>query len=297
MSGHVITFANIKGGVGKTTALVNLGYLFSEVLKKRVLVIDADDQGNASKAFGVREQKECEQKNLWEALHQKLSYKKVMLASPYERLKVISSTKELKKAQLAFGGTARGLKMFQKLLKGAAEDFDLILIDTKPQINILLQAALMASQYVLIPSFPESDSYDGFIDLLAECEEIYENGNEDLCYLGLLFTNVKNSPAHQAYVEFVKKHLKKAGMGLFPTLIRHSNAIATGSLHHCPAVSLGTSRNVATDYLKVARRVLRLLSEPSLLSRPDLSYLGIGEYQDAADLKPVGDHKDTQIQF
>ena len=64
--------------------------------------------------------------------------------------------------------------LFRHLLKGVEADFDIVLIDTKPQVNILLQAALAASNWYLIPSFPETDSYDGFVDLVAECEEIWE---------------------------------------------------------------------------------------------------------------------------
>ena len=81
--------------------------------------------------------------------------------------------------------------MFQRLIKGVEKDFDYVLIDTKPQINVLLQSALAASSWFLIPSFPEPDSYDGFVDLLNECEEICEEINEELSCLGILLTSVK----------------------------------------------------------------------------------------------------------
>ena len=83
-----------------------------------------------------------------------------------------------------------------------ALDFDFVLIDTKPQINVLLQSALCASHWYTIPSFPEPDSYDGFLDLVAECEEIYEEMNEDLNCLGVLMTCVKRIPAHESYLKF-----------------------------------------------------------------------------------------------
>ena len=206
----IITFANIKGGVGKTTAAVNIAYLLATEMKKRVLLIDADDQGNASKSLGASDDFDPETESLWYALKNKKTYAEVMVPSVYENIYVVPSTKELKAAQLTFGQSARGMRLFQKLLKNVAKDFDYVIIDTKPQINILLQAALAASNWYLIPSFPEPDSYDGFIDLLAEAEEIQDEVNEDLRCLGVLLTSVKKIPAHETYVSFISKHMKKS---------------------------------------------------------------------------------------
>ncbi len=276
---RVITFANIKGGVGKTTAVVNIGYLLAQEFGKRVLVIDADDQGNATKALGVRERFDRDTETLWHALSEKLPYRKVMVQSPYPNMWVIPASKELKGAQLAFGQSARGIKMMKKLLKGVERDFDFVLIDTKPQINILLQASLAASNGFIVPSFPESDSYDGFVDLMAECEEIFEEENPDLHCLGVLFTNVKKSPAHDAYIDFIKKHLKKARVPVFKTVVRHSNAIATGSLHNCPAVSMATARNTLDDYGSVVKQLIKFASDSKTPDRPDLGTLGLGGKQ------------------
>lgn len=275
-SSQVITFANIKGGVGKTTAVVNIAYLLATEFNKQVLVIDADDQGNASKALGVREIHDPEKQSLWHALMNKKSYHHVLVESPYNNISVVPSTKELKGAQIAFGQSARGVKMFQKLLKGVEEEFDYVIIDTKPQINILLQAALAASQWYVIPSFPEPDSYDGFIDLLAEAEEIKEEINEELKCLGVLLTSVKKIPAHAAYISFITKHMKRSHVPMFKSSIRSSNSIATGSLHSCPAVSLPGSYIIREDYLKVVRSLIRTISkDPEKHEEPDLESLGI----------------------
>ena len=288
---HVITFANIKGGVGKTTSVVNLAYLFGSEFGKRVLVIDADDQGNASKSLGVRDQFDPDTETLWYALEQKKSYADVMIESPYENVWVIASTKELKGAQLAFGQSARGLKLFKRLLKSVEKDFDLVLIDTKPQINVLLQAALAASDFYLIPSFPEPDSYDGFVDLVAECEDIYEEENERLSCLGVLLTSVKKIPAHETYVSFIQKHLKLARVPILRTYVRASNSIATGGLQACPAVALPNSHAVREDYMKVARGLLRSLSRRPQAKRPRLDQLGLEDAESLAGLE-VQDHLD-----
>jgi chromosome partitioning protein len=280
---HVLTFANIKGGVGKTTAVVNFAYLLGKELGKKVLVIDADDQGNATKALGVRDSFDPSHESLWCALDQKRSYTDVMVDSPYDNIWVIPSTKELKGAQLAFGQSARGMKLFKRLLKNVEKDFDLVLIDTKPQINILLQSALAASDWYVIPSFPEPDSYDGFVDLVAECEEIYEEENPNLHCLGVLLTAVKKIPAHEAYIKFIGRHLKQAHIPLLKQTIRSSNAMATGGLHSCPAVALPGAYAVKEDYLKLSRALLRAMQRPHSRQRPDLEILGLEDIADKAE--------------
>lgn len=272
---HIITFANIKGGVGKTTAVTNIAYLLGVELGKRVLVIDADDQGNATKALGVRDLFDRQQETLWNALSKKLTYDQVMVESPFKGIWVVPSTKELKAAQAEFGRSARGLKLFKHFLKGAEKNFDFILIDTKPQINILLQAALAASSWYLIPSFPEPDSYDGFLDLVAECEEIHDEENPDLNLLGVLLTCVKKIPAHEQYIRFIGKHLKAAKVPLLKPGVRASNAVATGSLHACPAVSLSSARSVKDDYLKLTKAMIKYMDSKGKKPRPDLAKLGV----------------------
>jgi chromosome partitioning protein len=271
---HVITFANIKGGVGKTTSVTNIAFLLGTVLNKRVLVIDSDDQGNATKALGVRELFDRNQETLWHALRGKLSYDQVMVESPYKNIWVIPSTKELKAAQTEFGRSARGLKLFKHLLKGVEKNFDFVLIDTKPQINVLLQAALAASNWYLIPSFPEPDSYDGFLDLVAECEEIHDEENPQLHCLGVLLSCVKKIPAHDTYIRFISKHLKAARVNLLKPAIRVSNAVATGNLQSCPAAALPSARTMKDDYLKLTKVILKAV-EAKKLERPNLEHLGV----------------------
>ncbi|MBC7532210.1 MAG: AAA family ATPase [Oligoflexus sp.] len=271
---QIITFANIKGGVGKTTAVTNIAYLLGVTLNKRVLVIDSDDQGNATKALGVRDLFDRNHETLWSGLSRKVGYEEVIVESPYKNIWVIPSTKELKAAQNEFGRSARGLKLFKHLLKGVEKDFDYVLIDTKPQINILLQAALAASNWYLIPSFPEPDSYDGFLDLVAECEEIHEEENPKLHLLGVLINSVKKIPAHEQYLKFIGKHLKASNVNLLKPFVRVSNAVATGNLHACPAVSIGSGRSVKDDFLKLTKTMIKLAEVKKPL-RPNLAKLGV----------------------
>ena len=272
---RIITFANIKGGVGKTTSVVNIAYLLATEFDKKVLVIDSDDQGNATKALGARENFDPATETLWYAFNNRKSYQSVMVETNHANIWVVPSTKELKSAQVAFSQSARGMGLFRHMLKGVAKDFDYVLIDTKPQINILLQSALAASGWYLIPSFPEPDSYDGFIDLLSECVEIGEEVNENLRCLGILLSNVKKIPAHDAYIQFIQKHMKKAKVPLIKSFIRSSNSIATGGIHGCPAASLPSAHAVRQDYLKVVKHIMRSVSKKGKLVVPDLEKLGV----------------------
>ena len=274
-SSRIITVANIKGGVGKTTSVTNIAYLLGVELGKRVLVVDADDQGNATKALGVRDKFDRHQETLWHALRAKLTYDQVMVESPFKNIWVIPSTKELKAAQTEFAGSARSFKLFKHLLKGVMKNFDYVLIDTKPQINVLLQSALAASQWYLIPSFPEPDSYDGFLDLVAECEEIRDEENPELNCLGVMLSCVKKISAHDSYIRFISKHLKSAKVNLLKPAIRVSNAVATGNLHSCPAASLASARSVREDYLKLTKALIKQIDQARKAERPDLNKLGV----------------------
>ena len=77
---NIITLANIKGGVGKTTATVNIAYLLATEFNKRVLVVDADDQGNATKALGAIDNDHMNTETLWYALNNKKTYRDVMVS-------------------------------------------------------------------------------------------------------------------------------------------------------------------------------------------------------------------------
>lgn len=279
---NIITLANIKGGVGKTTATVNIAYTLAVERGKRVLVVDSDDQGNATKYLGVRDVAREERQSLWHGIHERRPFDEVMVKSPYENLWVIPASKELRKAQLTFGQSARGLKLFRHLLRGVEQHFDIVLIDTKPQINILLQAALAASHWYLIPSFPESDSYDGFVDLVAECEEVRDEENQALNCMGLFYTCIKRAAAHDAYMRFVRKLLEDARVPVLPGGIRASDTIATGALRSVPAVSLPHAKGVRSDYEDAVEHLLGELRDDARgrpRARPDLRKLGVFEDQ------------------
>lgn len=299
---NIITLANIKGGVGKTTAAVNIAYTLASQYQKRVLVIDSDDQCNATKALGVRQSFDPATQCLWAGIYSRRGYQDVMVKSPHENIWVVPATKELRKAQLEFGQSARALKLFRHLLRGVEEDFDVVLIDTKPQVNVLLQAALAASDWYLIPSFPESDSYDGFVDLVAECEEIREEENPSLNCLGLFYTCVKRNAAHDTYMDFAIKLLRDANVDVLPTHIRASDTVATGALRGVPSVALQHAKSVRHDYGKVTEHLLGELKEDKRgrpRKRPDLRRLGLLEQQMApgrhATLSLVEDEGDEQL--
>ncbi|MBF0440484.1 MAG: AAA family ATPase [Oligoflexales bacterium] len=299
---HIITLANIKGGVGKTTATVNIAYLLAHNFNKKVLVIDSDDQGNATKALGIRGLFDREYETLWYALNNKKGYQDVLVKSPYQNIWTVPATKELKGAQLSFSQSARGFKLFKKLLLGVEKDFDFVLIDTKPQINILLQSALAASNWFLIPSFPEPDSYDGFVDLIAECEEIYEAENPDLNCMGVLFSCIKKSPAHETYMKFITRHLKNANIPVFKGGIKASNAIGTGSLHCCPASALSNSGNLKEDYLNMVKQILKFLGShtKTKIKRPKLSVIGISKdhiINESREIFEIKDQTAERINF
>ncbi|MBX9837779.1 MAG: AAA family ATPase, partial [Silvanigrellaceae bacterium] len=220
----IITGTNNKGGVGKTSSSVNLSITMAN-LGFKVLFIDGDPQGNGTKSMGVRELINPS-KNLWTAFKNKLSYKDVAVNSPYSNVDVIGATQDLEDAVDIFSSSPRRWKLFKQLLVGAQNDYNFIFIDTPPaKGGILTPAALAASDFYLIPSFADSDSYDGFVKIVSLCEDIKENENEKLSCLGVLITCLKKNPASNAYLDYVVTLLNEANMPIFPHYIAQSDTM------------------------------------------------------------------------
>ncbi len=271
----IITGTNNKGGVGKTSSSVNLSITMAN-LGFKVLFIDGDPQGNGTKSMGVRELINPS-KNLWTAFKNKLSYKDVAVNSPYSNVDVIGATQDLEDAVDIFSSSPRRWKLFKQLLVGAQNDYNFIFIDTPPaKGGILTPAALAASDFYLIPSFADSDSYDGFVKIVSLCEDIKENENEKLTCLGVLITCLKKNPASNAYLDYVVNLLNEANMPIFPHFIAQSDTMDSARLMGKPAVTLPNASVIRDGYLTNAKYIIaqaEALKTESLRKSPDFSKL------------------------
>lgn len=274
----IITGTNNKGGVGKTVSAVNLCITLAN-LGYKTLYVDSDPQGNGTKAMGVRENIDPEQNCLWAAFKKKLPYSDVTIKSPYKNVDVIAATPDLEDAVDMFISSPRRWKLFKQLLSGAEKKYNFIFIDTPPaKGGILTPAALAAADYYLIPSFADSDSYDGFVKIAALCEDIKENENEKLACLGVLITCLKKNPATLAYLEYAAALLKDANLPMFPHYIGQSDTVDSARLLGKPAVTLPNANAIRDAYLANARYLISQVKESKAgrpRKSPDLTKLGL----------------------
>jgi chromosome partitioning protein len=231
----ILTVANQKGGVGKTTTAVNLASALAEK-GKRVLLIDADFQSNASGALGVHATL-----GLADAILGRMSFTQYIVSAENDpRIKVIPAT-------FALNGIGQGMSELERnymldpvlgmIRSGASiqkttllEEFDYILFDTHPALDALLTSILACSDGVIIPLFPEKNSVDGLKLLYAWFKKSKQLSNVNLEIAGCLVTNYDQSNAtHRAFLEQIKALPDKHDIPVFKAVIPTSKAVAGAS--------------------------------------------------------------------
>jgi len=225
--GKIISVANQKGGVGKTTTVINLGFALSDMGKK-ILLVDSDPQGNTTS--GVITSKNIKP-NLYEGLIQEVPVEEIIyplkdgINSLRNNIFLIPSNIDLAGAEIelvAFFSRELRLKMF---LEPIVDKFDYILIDCPPSLGLLTVNALSASNYVLIPLQCEYYALEGISQLLKTIELIRKNLNKNLEILGVLLTMYNRTTLSQQVLEEAKRFFgKKVFNTIIPRNVRLSEA-------------------------------------------------------------------------
>ena len=184
----VISVTNQKGGVGKTTTTINLGAALAE-LGKRVLIIDLDPQGNASTGLGI----EVEDRNLttYDLLLGDVSLNDVIYPTDQIGLFIVPSTVDLSSADMELvSNEKRSFLLHDALRQPAMTDFqfDYILIDCPPSLNLMTVNAMVASDSVLIPLQSEFFALEGLSQLMLTIREVRSSANTSLRIEGIVLT-------------------------------------------------------------------------------------------------------------
>ncbi len=248
----VISIANQKGGVGKTTTAINLAASLA-VLEKKVLIIDADPQGNATSGLGfdVRHVKA----GLYECLIDGSSPKDVVLNSDIEGLDIIPSNIDLVGAEIELLNMPNREKILKQSINQIIEDYDFVLIDCSPSLGLITINALTAADSVIIPVQCEYFALEGLGKLLNTIKIIQGRLNPELIIEGFLLTMYDSRlRLSNQVVEEVKKHFNDM---VFSTLIQRNVTLGEAPSYGKPVVMYDASSNGAKNYLNLAKEVLQ----------------------------------------
>jgi chromosome partitioning protein len=259
MSAKIITIANQKGGVGKTTTTMNLGAALAET-GHRVLLVDSDPQANLTSYLGVTPG-EGEFPELM-TLDQLYLTKRPLepatfLARCGENLRLIASDRGLSGVEYYLFSRSDREVLLSRVLSTLREEFDFILIDTPPSLNLLTMNALVASDHVLVPVQPEFFSLEGIVKIRESIENVRERWNPKLSILGVLATQV--SHRRKLTEEVLSTLQAELGQSFFAAMI-HDNAAVTESSGHAQSVlAYDRSSRGAKDYLAASSEFLEKL--------------------------------------
>ncbi|MDQ0163720.1 ParA family protein [Aeribacillus alveayuensis] len=249
--GKIISIANQKGGVGKTTTSVNLGACLAH-LGKRVLLIDIDPQGNATSGVGI-EKADVDQ-CVYDIIVDDVDAKKVIKATQIERLDVIPATIQLAGAEIELVPTISREVRLKRAIEPIKPYYDYILIDCPPSLGLLTINALTASDSVIIPVQCEYYALEGLSQLLNTIRLVQKHLNSDLMIEGVLLTmlDARTNLGIQVIDEVKKYFQDKVYQTIIPRNIRLSEAPSHGQ----PIILYDPRSRGAEVYLELAKEVV-----------------------------------------
>jgi chromosome partitioning protein len=246
--GQVISFANQKGGVAKTTTTLNLGVAFQE-LGHRVLAVDLDPQGNLTMSQGM--DPDTVDRSMFDVLVHSLPIKDVIHQAEVD---IAVSSIDLAGAELALSSMIGRERALQKALLPVRNEYDYILIDTPPSLGLLTINALTASDHVIVPVQCEYLSLRGLVQLEGTLQMIRENLNPSVEIRGILPTMFDGRTLHaKEAVEMLKENF---GNLVFETKIKKTIRYAEAPVQGSSVLKYDPSGPAAKAYRDLAQEVL-----------------------------------------
>ena len=250
--GRIIAIANQKGGVGKTTTCINLAASFAAT-KRKILLVDIDPQGNATMGSGIN--KNDLEFTTCELLLGEASFDEVKQSVATVHYDVLPANGELTAAEVALMTMPDKQIRLRQVLEPIKDQYDYILIDCPPSLNMLTVNALVAAQSVMIPMQCEYYALEGLSALISTVERIRASVNPELKLEGLLRTmfdprnNLANDVSGQLIVHFPEQ--------VYRTIIPRNVRLAEAPSHGLPVINYDKKSRGALAYLALAGEILR----------------------------------------
>ena len=250
--GKIIAIANQKGGVGKTTTSVNLAASLG-VLEKKILLIDADPQANATSGLGI--EVESVEKGTYQLLEHTVNANDAIVTTSSPNVDIIPAHIDLVAIEIELVDKEAREYMLKKAIQNLRSQYDYILIDCAPSLGLLTLNALTASDSVIIPIQCEYFALEGLGKLLNTIKSVQKIHNQQLDIEGLLLTMYDSRlRLSNQVVEEVQKHFNEM---VFTTIIQRNIRLSEAPSYGESIINYDASSKGASNYLSLANEIIK----------------------------------------
>ena len=253
---QIISVINQKGGVGKTTTVINLATALS-LLNKKILVIDLDPQGNATTGFGISNNEN--QKTIYDVLNGNCNFEESIKNTKINNLKIVSSNVDLSGLEIETASESRRAFLLkdkmEEYINSEKNDFSYIFIDCPPSLSLLTVMALVAAKSLIVPLQAEFFALEGLSQLMKTIDRIKIKLNPELDIRGVLLTmfDKRNKLSTEVDLEARKFFKNKVYQTVIPRNVRLSEAPS----HGAPVLIYDKSCSGSKSYLSFTEEFIK----------------------------------------